>query len=322
MYKLTFPDQTTASLIKLNDQFVLVQPELSQEAHAALCLFLPNEEKADNERQLGRTKPILIEPQAFCDYRRGDEVMYEIGSHKALGVVTRTAHDSVNLRVYAGLEVLVTRPELITPTGERIENLYVEGARVVFQAGQLTGELGVIKHPTSAASYKVLTPRDIEGDYPAAHLKLESEEVILPLTKDASNQLGVQVKLQTTFALGDTVLIRTPDNSVTLSTVLDAKCNMVKCTWPRTEHAYFSREQLTKVKPEQERLKELGMLKQGDKLLVVVGKNVTGNARRGGSLSLGDIVTFDRWVSSEDDMKVMIVESTNLYPAELFQQTE
>lgn len=378
MYKLTFQDNTTASLIKLNDQFVLAQPELSQETHAALCLFLPNEEKADNEHQFklgdhvvviegtqkdveakvtkldpltvltfsgheytikphllqlhkdyapaGRTNPIIV-PQAFQDYRRGDEVLYETPqelSAKNLGVITSTAKDSVRVTLYTGLAVLITKSELIKSTGNRMEDLYSKGARVVFQAGQLQGQQGIIDYPSSSASYSIYISDTEKVDYPANHLKLASAEVILPITKDANNQLGVQVKTKTAFANGDVVLVRLPDNSVTRTVVLDGTQNMVKCKWAAANpNAYFQRAQLTKIKPEGERRREMEDAMNGDKLLVVVGDDVAGNARREGSLLLGDIVTFDRWVtSSEGHMLVKLVDRDAYYRAEFFQQTE
>lgn len=43
MYKVTFQDGKTASLQRINGQFTLAEPALTDEAHAALCLFLPSE---------------------------------------------------------------------------------------------------------------------------------------------------------------------------------------------------------------------------------------------------------------------------------------
>lgn len=147
--------------------------------------------------------------------------------------------------------------------------------------------------------------------------------MILPLAKDADGKLGVQVKTQPAFAAGDDVLVRLPDNSVIRTKVLDGTQTMVKCIWPSSNpNAYFQRDQLTKIKPEAERLTELEDVMDGDKLLVVVGKDVTGFARRADNLLLGDIVTFDRWVPSEGHMLVKLRERAALYSAELFQQTE
>lgn len=41
MYHIKFPNRT-ASLLTLNDEFAYVEPALTPEAHAALCLFVPD----------------------------------------------------------------------------------------------------------------------------------------------------------------------------------------------------------------------------------------------------------------------------------------
>lgn len=41
MYHIKFPNRT-ASLLTLNGEFAYVEPALTPEAHAALCLFVPD----------------------------------------------------------------------------------------------------------------------------------------------------------------------------------------------------------------------------------------------------------------------------------------
>lgn len=162
MYKITFQDQTTASLIKLQDKFALVTPELSIEAHAALCLFLPNENLADNEpKNLPKpTKPKLPP---------GTLVLVPLDSGWSRASVLEDRDDGYTRVDTCKEELIFTREALIEVHSQDKRRIDLENVK----------EGGLLRVVTGCKGLKLGEVVTFRGWVPdVGHMKIDTEESV------------------------------------------------------------------------------------------------------------------------------------------------
>ena len=231
MYKITFDNSTTASLVKLNNQFALVTPELSQEAHAALCLFLPNENLDGNQPQELYLYDEVKTPEGKYAYIVGwDETDYKVA-------------------LYGG-DLGQTWPKnQLSPTGELIKNSFSKGVKVILSAS-VVGTLLWLNSSTSACVELDDTQERV--DYPLEHLRLAKN---LPSKKP--------------HLPPGTIVLAPLDSGWSRASVLEDKADGFTRVDTGKEELVFTRAALIEVHSQDKRRIDLEDIKEGDLLRVV-----------------------------------------------------
>jgi hypothetical protein len=395
MFKITFADQTTASLFKLKGNYTLAQPALTEEAHAALCLFLPEAKEAilplteDAEGKLGVLVSTTNQPmlnKAISTPSQGrlararsenqryptEQVMLLSGNFKTcIGeIVEMSSTTSAKIKVIGnqGLETidyptahtvhLVKAGDLVLVPVEQgfymttvikvsdshVDTINAQGEKLTYtiyavipvvpttyrkqllNLAQQGDTLRVLGGLYSKRRLGECVTFDRWDDFNRTYAVTKAGDLVAAQDLQWATirkQAYPNVKTQPTFTIGDEVIIRLPDNSVTHSKVLDVGLSAIKCKWS-SDFAYFTFDQVIKVKPEGTRRIELEDIQKGAKLIVVVGKDVHSDTVRKDKqlLLLGDIVTFDCWEPWNGQMAVKLAGAANRHPASLFQLME